>query len=81
MSFNKNSIEYEKYLKDVKYKKIKIFIIQVVLLVGFFALWEFLADKHIINTFLFSCPSDIYNLFISYISSGTLIKHVWISVY
>lgn len=81
MSANKDSIEYQNYLKDVRYKKIKIFIIQVVLLVGFLILWEFLANKDIINTFLFSKPSDIYNLFISYASSGTLIKHVWISVY
>lgn len=81
MTINKNSVEYEKYLKDVKYKKIKIFILQVVLLVSFIVLWEVLANKNIISTFLFSKPSDIYNLLISYISSGTLIKHVLISVY
>ena len=81
MSFNKNSVEYENYLKNVKLKKIKIFITQIVLLIAFFVLWEVLADKNIINTFLFSKPSDIYSLFISYTSNGTLIKHVWVSVY
>lgn len=81
MTINKNSVEYEKYLKNVKLRKIKIFIIQVVLLISFFALWEALANYNIINTFLFSKPSDIYKLFISYITSGTLMKHVWISVY
>lgn len=35
MKFNKKSAEYEKYLKDVKIKKIRILIIQVVLLIGF----------------------------------------------
>lgn len=81
MSFNKNSVKYENYLKNVKLRKIKIFITQIVLLIAFFVLWEVLADKNIINTFLFSKPSDIYSLFISYTSNGTLIKHVWVSVY
>ena len=35
----------------------------------------------IIQTFLFSKPSDIYKLFIKYISNGELMKHVGISVY
>lgn len=75
------SIEYKKYLKEVKLKKIKIFIIQIILLIGFFVIWEVLANNNIISTFLFSKPSDIYNLFINYMSSGLLIKHIWISVY
>lgn len=81
MKFNKKSAEYKKYLKDVKIKKIRILIIQVVLLIGFFALWEVLANNNVISTFLFSKPSDIYKLFMSYVASGTLMKHVWISVY
>ena len=81
MKFNKKSAGYEKYLKDVKIKKIRILIIQIVLLIGFFALWEVLANNNVISTFLFSKPSDIYKLFISYIASGTLMKHIWISVY
>lgn len=75
------SIEYKKYLKEVKLKKIKIFIIQIILLIGFFVIWEVLANNNIISTFLFSKPSDIYNLFINYMTSGLLIKHIWISVY
>ena len=65
MRFNDKSMEYEKYLKDVKMRKIKIFVIQIVLLIGFFIFWEVLANNNIISTFLFSKPSDIYNLFIS----------------
>ncbi|EPZ59398.1 ABC superfamily ATP binding cassette transporter, membrane domain protein [[Clostridium] sordellii ATCC 9714] len=36
-------------------------------MVGFIALWELLARLNIIDVFLFSKPSDIYNLFIKYI--------------
>ena len=59
MSFNKNSLEYERYLKNVKQRKIKIFITQILLLILFFVLWQVLADNNIISTFLFSKPSDI----------------------
>ena len=44
-------------------------------------LWEILANAGIIQTFLFSKPSDIYKLFIKYISNGELARHVGISVY
>lgn len=81
MRFNKRSAEYERYLKSVKLKKIYIFITQIILLVAFFILWEILANNNIISTFLFSKPSDIYKLFISYVTSGVLIKHIGISVY
>lgn len=81
MRFKKKSVEYEKYLKDVKTKKVKIFVTQIILLISFFILWEVLANNNIISTFLFSKPSDVYKLFISYVSNGLLIKHIGISVY
>lgn len=81
MNSNNKSAEYKKYLKNVKNTKIKILITQIVLLISFFVLWEVLANKNIISTFLFSKPSDIYKLFMSYITNGLLIKHIGISVY
>lgn len=81
MKFNTTSKEYQKYLRDLKMTKIKIFVIQILLLVSFLVIWEVLADNNVISTFLFSKPSDIYNLFISYTSNGSLFKHIYISVY
>ncbi|MEG0051101.1 MAG: ABC transporter permease [Terrisporobacter sp.] len=81
MKFSTSSDAYKKYLRDLKINKIKIIIIQILLLVTFLLVWEILADKDIISTFLFSKPSDIYNLFITYTSSGVLYKHIYISVY
>ena len=72
---------YLDYLKNIKREKRNIFIYQILILVGFLILWEVLAKLNIINTFLFSKPSDIYKLFIKYISNGQLIHHVWTSVY
>ena len=81
MKFSTSSKEYQKYLRDMKIEKIKIIILQILILVTFLIMWELLAAKDIISTFLFSKPSDIYNLFITYVSSGILYKHVYISVY
>ena len=82
MKSNNNYSEgYANYLKNIKREKVKVLLIQIALLVGILVLWEILANAGIIQTFLFSKPSDIYSLFISYTSNGTLIKHVWVSVY
>ena len=81
MRISKSSVGYAEYLKGLKKEKIKILICQIVLLVGFIALWEVLANQGVINTFLFSKPSDIYKLFIQYVESGQLLTHVVVSVY
>lgn len=72
---------YEEYLKKLKVDKIKIFCIQIILLIIIIAGWEMLANYKVISTFLFSKPSDIYVLFLKYLSNGQLLIHVWTSVY
>ena len=57
---------YEAYLKAKAKQKRKIFIWQMGLLIGFIALWEILARCGILNTFLFSSPSAIWDLFKSF---------------
>ena len=81
MKFDKNSTGYQNYLKREKMEKINIFCIQILLLVFLIGIWEILANKNIISTFLFSKPSDIYDLFLRYMSNGELLIHVKTSVY
>lgn len=72
---------YETFLKAKKKKKYKILFWQVALIAGFIGLWEMLAQFGLVNTFLVSSPSQIYRLFIIYISDGSLFKHIGISVW
>lgn len=81
MKQNNVSQGHKQYLKSLKKEKNLIFFYQIFLLVGFIVLWELLARLNIIDVFLFSKPSDIYNLFIKYIQNGELFKHILISSY
>ena len=67
----------KKFLKKVKKEKIIITFWQIFIVVLFFTLWEFLANKNIINPFIFSSPSrisiTIKNLYIS----GDLFIHIF----
>ena len=80
-SNNNYSQGYINYLKNVRKEKIKILLSQVSLFLGILVLWEILANYGIIQTFLFSKPSDIYHLFINYLANGELLRHIGISVY
>ena len=69
------------YLKNIKTGKRKVLIIQISILVGFFALWEFAAQKGLVDPFIFSSPSRMFTSLIQMISDGTLFKHVGITVF
>ena len=71
----------ELFKKRVLRKKILIHLFQVILLVGFIGLWELLSNKGILNEFLFSKPSAIFELLKSYIKNGELYEHLKISIY
>ena len=74
------SKERKKYLKNIKKNKYLVFITQVGLLIAFIAIWEVLANYEIIDSFITSKPSQIYETFIS-LFSDNLLKHVWVTTY
>lgn len=81
---NKNdkliSVERKNYLKSIKRKKISVLITQILILVAFLGLWEFLANIGIIDSFITSKPSKIFQTFMN-LSSNDLLKHVWVTTY
>lgn len=78
---NKNiSLERKKYLGKLKKTKILVFVTQIILLAGFLALWEILANKNIIDSFITSSPSRILKTFMN-LSQNDLLKHVWVTTY
>ena len=74
------SIERKQYLRRIKRKKILILLTQIMILFAFLALWEFLAYKEIIDSFIMSQPSRIFNTFIN-LTSNDLLTHIWVTMY
>ena len=74
------SNERKEYLKNKKKKKILVLFTQIFILIAFLAIWEILANKGIIDSFMMSQPSRIWNTLIN-LGSQDLIKHIWVTVY
>ena len=60
------SREQKEYLRSLRVKKISILVIQILLVIQFFIVWEILANNNVINSFVFSKPSKIFNTIINY---------------
>ena len=76
-----HSKEHEVFLKKVKYRKRAIIAIQFLILVAFFALWEVLAQLKILDPFLVSQPTRMFNFFIKLYREGNLLNHIWVTCY
>lgn len=70
----------KKVKKEYKLKKVKLIICQLLLLILFLTIWELLAYYNVINTFIFSKPSDIFKLLIKYIETNEIFRHIKVSV-
>ncbi len=74
------SDEQKLYLKNIKRKKFIVLFWQIFLVVIFISVWEFLAKKNIINSFVFSRPSKIIDTIISLYKQGNLFNHILITL-
>ena len=74
------SKERKQYLSKIKKHKILVLVTQILVLVGYLALWEILADLNIIDSFITSSPSRILNTFMN-LGSNDLLTHIGVTVY
>ena len=70
------SSEFKKYLKKKKIKKILIIFSQISILLVCILLWEYLANKEIINTFIYSSPSRMLNTIINLYVDNNLFNNI-----
>lgn len=66
--------------KNNRKNKVLLIIVQITLLILLLTIWELLAYYSIINTFIFSKPSEILLLLIKYIVNDELFRHLKVSV-
>lgn len=58
----------------------RVWFLRAALLVAFFAGWELAARTGLMDPFIFSCPSRMWETFIGLLSSGDLFLHIGVSV-
>ena len=79
MNHKKTSIDRKNYLRKIRNNKIAVIVTQIVILLGIIILWEVLANYGIIDSFIASQPSRIWNTFLN-LSSNHLVEHIGVTV-
>jgi len=74
------SKERKEYLKKIQRKKYLVLLTQIAILVIFLAIWELMARKNIIDSFITSQPSRIWNTLLN-LTSNDLLKHIGVTIY
>ena len=75
------SAEHKNYLRQQKVYRLKILSAQVLLLVGFIALWELAANLRWIDPFITSQPSRVMRTLLSLHNEGNLYMHTGVTVF
>lgn len=75
------SKEQKEFIKTYKKKKKIIILWQLFLLLFFFGLWEILSRYHLINPFIFSSPTKVFQCIYGLFLEHNLFPHIWVTIY
>lgn len=75
------SLEHKKYLAGLKRRKIAVSAMRWGLLAAVIALWEILAKTGVIDSFITSCPSRIWDTFLTLCKDGSLFEHAGVTLF
>lgn len=74
------SVDQKRYLNKIKVRKIKVLFWQILIIVGFIFIWEYLSRNNLINNFVFSSPSKILETIITLAKDGNLFIHIFVTL-
>ena len=60
------SVEHINYLKKIKKTSFFVRLTQISIILLFIVVWQWLADKNIINTFISSSPKEVVTQLLTY---------------
>lgn len=72
---------HEQYVQNIKRNRIRVRILQLLILLAFLVLWEVAAHYNWINAFIFCSPSKLYQTFLKMMQDGSLVHHIGITLY
>ena len=70
------SEDRKQYLRKVKAKKVVVIVTQLAIVLGFIILWEILANANVIDSFITSQPSRVWET-LTNLSQNDLLKTYW----
>ena len=80
MQKKSKSNERKLYLRKITITKVSVLLTQIAIVIAFIVLWEVLANKGIIDSFITSQPSRMLKTFMN-LSQNGLIEHLGITCY
>lgn len=75
------SLEHRKYLRKLRLNSILVHIVQASIFLLFIFVWEYLSRNNIINSFIYSSPSKIFETIITLYHDNNLFNNIWVTVY
>lgn len=72
---------YVKYLKNKKIYNLLVLLTQILIIVLFIIIWQILANKNIIDTFLLSSPKKVLDTIITLLKEKNLFNHIFTTLY
>ena len=70
-----------KFVIKQRIYSISVTLSRLILFLGFIGIWEFTADKGIINSFIFSSQVRLYQTFMDLAKDGIIFMHIWVTLY
>lgn len=75
------SKEHLDFLRKNRKRKIIIGLVQILIVITFLIIWELLSYMEILNPFLYSAPSKVFNTILQLFISNNLLEHITITLY
>ena len=75
------SDEHLMYLKKKRRERVIVHTIRISIILLFLIVWEFLARFEMIDTFLSSSPSQVFNTVLTLFKTNGLFGHIWVTLY
>lgn len=76
-----DKMEHRDYLKKLRLNRFFVHMFQLLIIILFLFLWEYLSSNNIINSFIYSSPSKSFSTIYGLYLEGNLFNHIWVTVY
>lgn len=78
---NKKSLTAQQlYVRKQKREKYLILFIRMAVLLAFLGIWEFTSTIGMIDSFIFSSPTEIFQCFIKMTKDQSIFRHIWVTL-